>query len=64
MYGFKNVASKNVRQRLKKLKGETDKYRIMFEEFNTVLSVTDRTSKQNTWGNRRPDQHYQCVWPN
>lgn len=39
--------SKYMQQKLTKLKGEKNKSTIMTGDFNTQLSITDRTNRQN-----------------
>lgn len=43
-----NRVSKKMRQKLIKLKGETDKFTTIVGAFNTVLSATDRSSDRKS----------------
>lgn len=40
-----NRTSKHVKQKLTEIKGEIDNSRVIFEDFNTSLSIMDRTTR-------------------
>ena len=45
-YATKNKVSEYVKQNLIEMKGEIDKSAITFGDFNTTLSVIDRSNRQ------------------
>lgn len=44
LYSFNNIFSKYVKQKIIKFLEKLDKYIIIVEDFNTTLSVTDKSN--------------------
>lgn len=66
LYALNSRASKYMKRKQTELKGNMDRYTIVFEDFITLISVTDRKNMQreNQWGYKIPEQHYQPISPN
>lgn len=56
------TSPKYIKQKLTKLKEEINNSTIISGNFNTPLSVMDRTTKRS--GNIKFEQHYKLIRPN